>query len=157
MENSILMCYTLKRIRVRKMRYRKIQSAYVIRLEKGEKVIERLLEFCEKEKIKAGCFNGLGAVSEAELGHYDLGKKEYSSKKFSGQYEISSFHGNISEMSGKSYVHAHIVVGDSGFISWSGHLKEAVVGATCEIFLTKLDTAISRKKEEETGLNLLDI
>lgn len=139
------------------MRYRKIQSTYVIRLEKGEKVIERLLEFCEKEKVRAGFFNGLGAVCEAELGHYDLGEKEYSSKKLSGQYEIASFHGNISEMSGKSYVHAHIVVGDSEFISWSGHLKEAVVGATSEIFLTKLDTVIRRKKEEETGLNLLDI
>lgn len=139
------------------MRYKKIPSAYVIRLEKGERVIERLLELCEKEKVKAGYFNGLGAVSEAELGHYDLGKKEYSSKKLSGQYEIASFHGNISEMSGKSYVHAHIVVGDSGFSSWSGHLKEAVISATCEIFLTKLDTAIRRKKEEETGLNLLDI
>lgn len=139
------------------MRYRKIQSAYVIRLEKGERVVERLLEFCEKEKVRAGYFNGLGAVSEAELGHFNLGKKEYSSQKLSGQYEITSFHGNISEMSGKSYIHAHIVIGDSGFSSWSGHLKEAIVGATCEIFLTKLDTAISRKKDEETGLNLLDI
>ena len=139
------------------MRYKKIQSTYVIRLEKGEKIIERLLGFCEKEKVKAGYFNGLGAVSEAELGHYDLGKKEYSSKKLSGQYEIASFHGNISEMSGKSYVHAHIVVGDNGFSSWCGHLKEAVISATCEILLTRLDTAISRKKEEQTGLNLLDI
>ncbi len=139
------------------MRYRKIQSAYVIRLEKGERIVERLLEFCEKEKVRAGYFNGLGAVSEAELGHFNFGKKEYSWQKLSGQYEITSFHGNISEMSGKSYIHAHIVIGDSGFSSWSGHLKEATVSATCEIFLTKLDTAISRKKDEEAGLNLLDI
>lgn len=139
------------------MRYRKIQSAYVIRLEKSEKIIERLLEFCEKEKVRAGYFNGLGAVSEAELGYFNAGKKEYSWQKLSGQYEITSFQGNISEMSGKSYIHAHIVIGDSRFGSWSGHLKEAVVDPTCEIFLTKLDTAIRRKKDEETGLNLLDI
>jgi hypothetical protein len=60
-------------------------------------------------------------------------------------------------MSGKSYIHAHIVIGDSRFSSWTGHLKEAVVSPTCEIFLTKLDTAISRKKDEKTSLNLLDI
>ncbi len=139
------------------MRYRKTQSAYVIRLEKGERIMERLLELCAKERVGAGYFSGLGAVSEAELGYFNLEKKEYSWQKFSGQFEITSLQGNISEMSGKSYIHAHIVIGDSEFSSWSGHLKEAVVGPTCEIFLTKLDTAISRKKDEETGLNLLDI
>jgi hypothetical protein len=139
------------------MRYKKIESTYVIRLEKGEKVTEKLLELCEKEKIKAGCFNGLGAVGEVELRHFNLMTKEYSSKKLSGQYEITSLHGNISEMSGKSYIHAHLVVGDSQFNSWSGHLNEATVSATCEIILVKVDEVITRKKDEETGLNLFDI
>jgi hypothetical protein len=139
------------------MRYKKIESTYVIRLERGEKVIEKLLELCEKEKIRAGYFNGLGALSEIELRHFNLTTKEYSSKKLAGQYEITSLHGNISEMSGKSYIHAHIAVGDSQFNSWSGHLKEATVSATCEIFLFKLDGVITRKKDEGIGLNLLDI
>ena len=139
------------------MKYKKIESTYVIRLEKGERVIEKLLGLCEKEKIKAGYFNGLGALSEVELRHFNLMTKEYSSKKLSGQYEITSWHGNISEMSGKSYIHAHIVVGDSQLNSWSGHLNEATVSATCEIFLVKVDGVITRKKDEATGLNLLDI
>jgi len=139
------------------MKYKKIESTYVIRLEKGERVIEKLLGLCEKEKIKAGYFNGLGALSEVELRHFNLMTKEYSSKKLSGLYEITSLHGNISEMSGKSYIHAHIVVGDSQLNSWSGHLNEATVSATCEIFLVKVDGVITRKKDEATGLNLLDI
>jgi predicted DNA-binding protein with PD1-like motif len=139
------------------MQYKKIESTYVIRLERGEKVIEKLLELCEKEKIRAGYFMGLGAVSEVELQHYNLTAKEYSPKKLSGQYEITSLHGNISAMSGKSYIHAHVAVGDSQFKSWSGHLKEATISATCEIFLVKLDGIIHRKKDEGTGLNLLDI
>jgi hypothetical protein len=139
------------------MRYKIIESIYVIRLERGEKVIEKLLELCEKEKIRTGYFNGLGAANEVELRHFNLATKEYSSKKLAGQYEITSLHGNISEMSGKSYVHAHIVVGDKQFNSWSGHLSEATISATCEIFLVKLDGVINRKKDEGTGLNLLDI
>ena len=139
------------------MKYKKIESTYVIRLEKGERVIEKLLGLCEKEKIKAGYFNGLGALSEVELRHFNLMTKEYSSKKLSGLYEITSLHGNISEMSGKSYIHAHIVVGDSQLNSWSGHLNEATVSATCEIILVKVDGLITRKKDEETGLNLFDI
>jgi len=67
---------------------------------------------------------GLGALSDIELQHFNLATKEYSPKKLSGQYEITSLHGNISEMSGKSYIHAHIAVGDSQLNSWSGHLKE---------------------------------
>jgi len=139
------------------MRYKKIESVHVIRLEKEEKLIEKLLELCEREKIKAGYFNGLGALSEIELRHFNLKTKEYSSKKLSGQYEITALHGNVSQMDGKSYIHAHIVIGDNKFNSWSGHLNEATVGATCEIFLIKLDETISRKKDEAIGLNLLDI
>ncbi len=139
------------------MRYKKIESVYAIRLEKGEKAVEKLLELCEKEDIKAGYFSGLGALSELELAHFNLVTREYSSKTLSGQYEIVSLHGNVSTLDGKSYIHAHIVVGDSEFRSWSGHLKEGTVGATCEIYLTKLDAALSRKKDEKTGLNLLDI
>jgi len=139
------------------MKYKKIESTYVIRLERGEKIIEKLLDLCKKEKTRAGYFMGLGALSDIELQHFNLATKEYSPKKLSGQYEITSLHGNISEMSGKSYIHAHIAVGDSQFNSWSGHLKEAIVSATCEIFLVKLDGIIHRKKDKGTGLNLLDI
>lgn len=139
------------------MKFRKIESTYVMRLEKEERLIEKLLEFCEEEEIRAGYFTGLGALSELELGHFNLATREYSSKTFSGQYEIVSLHGNVSILDDKSYIHAHIVVGDSEFRSWGGHLKEATVGATCEIYLTKLETVLRRKKDEKIGLNLLDI
>jgi hypothetical protein len=139
------------------MKYKKMDLTYIIRLERGERIVERLLEFCEKEEISAGYFNGLGAASKLELGHFDLATKNYTSRKLSGQYEITSLHGNISTLDNKSYIHAHITVGDEKFNSSSGHLKEAIVSATCEIFLVKVEGEIRRKKDEETGLNLLDI
>lgn len=139
------------------MRHKKINSTYIIRLERGERVIEKLLGFCEQQRIKAGCFSGLGACSEVELGHFNFTSKNYNILKLSGQYEIASLHGNISSMEGKCYLHAHIAVGDEKFQSWSGHLREAVVSATAEIFLVSLDGELARKKDPETGLNLLDI
>ena len=139
------------------MKYQKMDSIYIIRLERGEKIIERLLEFCEKEKIKAGYFNGLGAVNEIELGHFDLTTKKYTLLNLSGQFEIASLHGNISTFENKSYIHAHITVGDKKFNSSSGHLKEATISATCEIFLVKVEGQLRRKKDKETELNLLDI
>jgi hypothetical protein len=139
------------------MRYKKIDSTYVIRLERGERISEKLLGFCEQERIKAGCFSGLGACSEVELGHFNFTGKNYSILNLSEQYEITSLHGNISTLEGKCYLHAHIVLGDQRFQSWSGHLREAVISATAEIFLVSLDGELARKKDPDTGLNLLDI
>jgi hypothetical protein len=139
------------------MRYKKIDSTYVIRLERGEKIIEKSLEFCEQEGIKAGYFLGLGTCSEVELGHFNLTTKEYSLLKLAGQFEITSLHGNISVMEGESYLHAHIVLGDEKFQSWSGHLREAVISATAEIFLVRLDGRLIRKKDPKSGLNLVDM
>jgi len=139
------------------MKYQKRDSTYIIRLERGEKVIERLLEFCEKEEIRAGYLNALGAVNEIELGHFNLVAKKYTFLKLSGQFEIAFLQGNISTLEEKTYIHAHITVGDKKFNSLSGHLKEATVSATCEIFLIKVEGQLKRKKDPETGLNLLDI
>jgi len=137
------------------MFHKKIGATIVLRLERGEKVIETLLAFCEREKIKGGYFNGLGAAAEVELAHFSLATKAYSILKLSGQYEITGLHGNISTMEGKPYIHSHITVGDGQFHSLSGHLKEAVVSATCEIIVVRLEAEIGRAKDGETGLNLL--
>jgi len=139
------------------MFFKRTGRCYVIRFERGEKIIASLMALCEAEKIEAGFFNGLGAAGEVELAHYSLPKKEYSSLKLSGQYEITSFHGNISTLDGKPYIHSHITVGDDKFGAKSGHLKEAVVSVTAEIVLMILDGRLSRSKDQATGINLLDL
>jgi len=137
------------------MFHKKIGATTVIRLERGEKVIETLLAFCEREKIRGGYFNGLGAADEVELAHFSLAMKEYKILKLSGQFEITGLHGNISTMDGKPYIHSHVTLGDNEFRSLCGHLKEAVVSATCEIILVGLEAGIGRAKDPEIGLNLL--
>lgn len=139
------------------MFFKRIGTCYFIRFERGEKVIASLMALCEAEKIEAGFFNGLGAVGEVELAHYSLPKKEYSFLKLSGQYEITSLHGNISTLDGKPYIHSHITVGDDKFEARSGHLKEAVVSVTAEIVLMALDGQLTRFKDQATGINLLDL
>lgn len=54
-------------------------------------------------------------------------------------------------------LHLHIVLGDEKFQAYGGHLKNAVVSATCEIAIFELDSKIKRKYDDEIGLNLLDI
>ena len=139
------------------MLFRKIGRWYVIRLERGEKIIASLTALCEKEKIEAGFFNGLGAASDVELAHYSLLTKEYSFLKLSGQYEIASLHGNISTFENKPYIHSHITVADDKFSTRSGHLKEGVISATGEIVLMSFAGHLTRVRDQASGLNLLDL
>lgn len=130
---------------------------YAIRLDKGERLVETVNAFLVKENIKNGFFLGLGSCSSAELALYDMDKKEYHTKVFQGAFEITSLYGNISEKDGKPYIHAHIVIGDEKFNAFTGHLKEAIVYATCEVVLVKFKGSIRRKFNDVVGLNLLEI
>jgi hypothetical protein len=139
------------------MKYKKSGNAYVILLEKGDRIIEALTSFCEKEKIKAGYVSGIGGVAKAEIAYYDIKDKKYHPRVFDKPpYEIASLKGNVSLADGKIKIHAHIVLSDSEFRALGGHLNEASVFPMCEIIFTPLRTEIKRKKDEETGLMFLD-
>jgi len=138
------------------MQFVKTSERYIVRLEKGESIIDELTSFCQKENITTGFFYGLGAVLSAELGYYNLKTKKYRTKKFNNPHEIVSLVGNVSIVNNKPFIHAHCVLSNENFECFGGHLKEAVVGGTCEIYLTREEIALERKYDEETGLKLLD-
>jgi predicted DNA-binding protein with PD1-like motif len=139
------------------MKYFVFGSNYVVRLDAGEKIVETLLSLCERDGIGGGFFHGLGAVGEAEIGHFDPVSNEYAWVKLSGPYEIVALYGNITTVEDKPFIHAHIALGDNTFAVRGGHLKEAVVSVTCEVTLTRFRDDIGRKKDEATGLSLLDL
>jgi hypothetical protein len=139
------------------VKYSVLGTNYVIRLEAGEKVVATLRSLCEREGIGSGFFNGLGAVGEAELGHFDPSSNDYSWVKLSGSYEIVSLYGNITVVDGKPFIHAHAALSDNTFAVRGGHLREAVVSVTCEVTLTRFKDDIGRKTDAATGLFLLDL
>ena len=139
------------------MRAKKLETSYVLRLERGERIVEALTAFCAREKITAASFSGLGTCRNAEIGFFHIEAGAYAFRTFPEDCEITALLGNVSLVDGKPHVHAHIVLGDSRFRSWSGHLKEAEVLATCEIVLIKLKGKLLRKRDEKSGLNLLKL
>ena len=136
---------------------KKTGNNYIIRLDKGEKILESVKNFCAKNGIKCGYFNGIGAASEAEFGFYIESKKKYNFELFRQPLEIVSLNGNITTLNGEIHVHCHAVFGDANMEAIASHLKEAVVSFTCEIFLVSLDSEAERKYDEKTGLNLIDL
>lgn len=139
------------------MKYFVFGPTYVIRLDAGEKIIESLRSLCEQDKITAGFLNGLGAVREAEIGWFDGEDKDYRVLRVQEPCEIISLTGNVSVLAGQPFLHCHIALGGRAFGVRGGHLREAVVSATCEITLTRFFDEIGRKRDEATGLFLLDL
>jgi len=134
------------------VKYFVLGSTYVIRLDAGERIVETVKSLCERDAIGGGYFYGLGAVGEAEIGHFDPGSNAYSWTRMPGPSEIVSLYGNITTVDGKPFIHAHIALGDRAFAVRGGHLKDAVVSASCEITLVRFRDDIGRKKDAATGL-----
>lgn len=138
------------------MVYKRFDDKLVIRLRKGDKLVESVREILEKEDIKAGFVTGIGATNDLNVGLYDPKEKKYNSKNYKEDLEITNFAGNISNMDGELYTHFHITCGRSDGTAIAGHLNEAVISLTAEIFITIIDGEINRIHDEELGLNLIE-
>ena len=140
------------------MNYTKLQDGYLLKILKGQEIIATITEFCETHNIKSGNVSGIGGVDQIRLYYYDNDLKDYVAKDFSGRnFEIISLNGNISLLDGKPFAHIHIALGDSDYSMFGGHLKSAVVGVTCEVFITMTDGQLTRSYDEVCKLNLLDL
>ena len=138
------------------MKYRVFGEKIALRLEKGDKIMECIKDICTRvTAVKAGIISGLGACRTATLGVYNLPGKEYIPHDYEGNLELASLTGNVSQMNGEVYLHIHAVFGDEKGNVYAGHLNEAEISATGEIFITVLDGVIDRKYSDEIGLNLM--
>lgn len=139
------------------MIFKKTNGQILIRLSKSEKLIENLTKYCLDNHIKAAQVSGIGAVLWAEVGYYDLDRKEYQYKKYEETMELTSLSGNVSEKDGQPFLHLHANISGREGKTYGGHLKEAAAAGTVEIFLTPVEGPISRKLDEGTGLALWDL
>lgn len=131
---------------------------WLVRLEKGELLVENLTQLVKNEKIQGAWISGLGAAQWAELGFFDLQSKEYQWKKFDQLMEITGIHGNVAWEGNNPMLHMHGTFSDQNMQAFGGHIKELQTGGTVEILLYRLDgNTLERKVDLETGLKLLDL
>lgn len=136
------------------MEYKRFENTIILRMDKGEEILDTLKKVAIKENIKLASISALGACDHFVAGVYDVNTKEYKKNVFDGVYEITSLVGNINTMNDEYYSHLHITCADSNGNCFGGHLNEARISATCEMFITIIDGRINRFKDELTGLNL---
>jgi predicted DNA-binding protein with PD1-like motif len=139
------------------MEIKKGQDYYIMRLDRGEEIIGSLHTAAARHPMRSVFFFGLGVGKDIILGFFDTHNKKYITKAFTGEYEFTSFSGNISCTKKETVVHCHATITDKNFNACGGHLFQAVVPATMEIILFPVSPRLQRRKDRVTGLNLLDL
>lgn len=136
------------------MEYRKFGNTLVVRIDKGEEILESVKVLAEKENIKLASIQALGAINDFTVGVLDTATRQYRSNSFTGAYEIVSLTGTINTKNDAFYCHLHLSAGNDKGEVFGGHLNRAVVSATCEMIVTLIDGRVDREFSDEIGLNL---
>lgn len=139
------------------MESKQFNSQYVIRLDRGEEIVAALKGFCQAKGVSAAWVMGIGAVSRATIGFFDLATGEYRPLELTTDHEITSLMGNISILEGEVFSHLHITLSGEDCQLRGGHLFSGVISATGEIILGPLGGNLERKYFAESGLRLLDL
>lgn len=137
------------------MEFKQFGKRYIVRLDVGEEITETLKQFCSKNGIESGSVMGIGAIREARISYFDMGKRDYIDKEISEDLELTSLMGNVSIMNGEPFLHLHVTLSDSDFNVFGGHLSAGIISATGEIFIDTHEEQIVRKFYPETGFRLL--
>ena len=136
------------------MEYKRFDKDIVVRIDKGEEILEKIKEVAIKENIKLATVTALGGTNEFTVGVFKTEEKKYYSNSFQGDFEIVSLTGSINTMNDEFYTHIHMSAGDEKGNVFGGHLNKAIVSATCEMFIHVIEGKVDRELSEDIGLNL---
>jgi uncharacterized protein len=133
------------------------ETTYALIFGKGDEVMSGLTEFAEAQKLTAGYFSAIGALEHATFGWFDGAKKAYRNIPIEQQAELISLVGDVGLINGKPQIHAHGAVGFSDGQVRGGHLLQAFVWPSLELFFTTFPPTLTKKKDLETDLYLFDL
>ena len=136
------------------MEYKRFENTIVVRIDRGEEILEKIKEIALKENIKLANINALGATNYFTVGVFNVDEKKYYANSFKGNFEIVSLTGTINTMNDEFYTHIHMSAGNDKGEVFGGHLNRAIVSATCEMVINIIDGKVDRYFDEEVGLNL---
>jgi uncharacterized protein len=139
------------------MRCLKSGPRYLLRLERGEEILDSVRAFVRREGVPGASVTGLGAVDDVTVAFYDLDAKTYRNYRHRGLIEILNLTGNIAWRGTDPVVHIHVSAAHETEGGFGGHLVAGVVSATIEIGVDPYEGRIERAFDAEVGLPLLDL
>jgi predicted DNA-binding protein with PD1-like motif len=144
------------------MDYKKWGEYIYARFDKGDEVLDGILNICKKENILSAVFSGIGGCGDVTVSTFIPEKNDFVPHHKTGLLEMISVNGNISANDNDEiFEHTHAIFsylenGDVKFLG--GHLTRAVVSYTAEIEIRPvLNGVIRRKQDEMTGITVWDL
>lgn len=144
-----------KMTQVQAYQFSQLGDLYVVRINPGQPLIASLQDFCQKQNITLAELSGVGSLKSATLGFFDPQSKQFVQKTFNQPLEMASLIGNVVLQDGKPLIHPHTVVAGADYQALAGHMVEAEVSFTAEIFIRKIDGQIVKAFDPVSGLNLM--
>ena len=138
------------------MKYSLDKNKICISIGKGELVNASILNVAMRNKVEFGWVNGIGAISDPEIGFYDIENKEYIKKIVPGHFELVSLQGNLTYKDDELFIHSHIAFTDVNFQAYGGHLFDCKIAVAGEFIIFNGQNKLSRNYDDGTGLFLWD-
>lgn len=119
---------------------------FILKIEPGEKILERLLLFAQQERVKnAVIVSAIGSIKNAHFRGIKSGAKRPITEprmrqhREEGPFEMLGLEGNlIADENGMVDCHLHVILAKSSGEVVGGHFYDAEVFVSCEILLTEL-------------------
>ena len=131
-------------------------KSYAIILAKGDEVMSGLTDFARQNKVASASFTAIGAFSHATVAWFDDARKEFRLIPIKQQVELVSMIGDIALVNDQPAVHTHVALASSDGTVRGGHVINAFVFPTLELFMTVYPTALHKQLDDATGLKLID-
>jgi predicted DNA-binding protein with PD1-like motif len=128
-----------------------------LRLMPGEEIVETLVGFVRRHRVKSGVLTAIGAAQDITLGCFEPKTKVYHKRVFKGDHEIAALTGNVAWVGKDPVCHLHAVISTPRLVTFAGHLFCGTVTVTLEVALLPGTRRIARKPDPLCGLNLLDL
>ena len=125
-------------------------------MDRGDEIVGKLLEVCNKESLQSAVYSGIGGCQCAELQTFVPEKGQFETELIEGMLELVSLNGSVvTGDDGQLYHHTHALFSykkDGKHEVVGGHLKSTTVLYTAEIEIRPtIDGVIGRKYDPETN------
>jgi predicted DNA-binding protein with PD1-like motif len=132
---------------------------FAVALETGDRLMDSITRFAADNGLAASEFTAIGALASARLAYFDPARRDYAHIPVEEQVEIASLNGRITRPEGGEgdpHLHVHCVLSRRDGSAVAGHLVEAEVRPTAEVFVTDSPGALHRRIDPESGLAVID-
>ncbi|HKM69990.1 MAG TPA: DUF296 domain-containing protein [Stellaceae bacterium] len=127
---------------------------WLVILAKGDEVMSGLTRWAETNNVRTAHLTAIGAAQHALFGWFDRDRRAYRDLPVNQQCEIASLVGDIGLVENKPQLHIHAVVGLRDGTMRGGHLVNATVWPTLEVFVQETAQSVDKHLDSETGLDL---